>query len=66
MPNEFEKDDFFKIDCEPHLIGDMEHINHFPGAQMQGKATMRKVLLGSWCLHGLQIMPESGHIELPH
>lgn len=38
MPNESRKDDFFKIDCEPHLIGDMEHINHFPGVQMWWKA----------------------------
>ncbi len=32
------KDDFFKIDPECHLIGDMEHINYFPGVQMWWKA----------------------------
>ena len=35
---EFMKDDFFKIDCEPHLIGDMDHVNHFPGVQMWWRA----------------------------
>ncbi len=35
---EIEKDDYFKIDPEPHLMGDMEHINHFPGVQMWWKA----------------------------
>jgi len=35
---EFQKDDFFKIDPEPHLIGDMEQVNHFPGVQMWWKA----------------------------
>ena len=35
---EFMKDDFFKIDCEPHLIGDMERVNHFPGVQMWWRA----------------------------
>jgi len=38
MGKEFEKDDFFKIDPEPHLIGDMELINHFPGVQMWWRA----------------------------
>ena len=33
-----ELDNFFKIDPEPHLIGDMTHINHFPGVQMWWKA----------------------------
>jgi len=33
-----ELDKFFKIDCEPHLIGDMEPINHFPGVQMWWRA----------------------------
>ena len=32
------KDNFFKIDPEAHLIGDMTHINHFPGVQMWWKA----------------------------
>ena len=37
MANEF-NDDYLKIDCEPHLIGDMEPINHFPGVQMWWKS----------------------------
>ncbi len=37
--SDFIKDDFFKIDCEPHLIGDMEQVNHFPGVQMWWKAS---------------------------
>jgi len=32
------RDDYFKIDPEPHLIGDMTHINHFPGVQMWWRA----------------------------
>ena len=32
------RDNYFKIDPEPHLIGDMTHINHFPGVQMWWKA----------------------------
>jgi hypothetical protein len=31
-------DDFFKIDPEPHLIGDMAQVNHFPGVQMWWRA----------------------------
>lgn len=38
MTAEFEKDDYFKIDPEAHLIGSMEHINHFPGVQMWWRA----------------------------
>lgn len=41
MSNEcrvFEKDDYFKIDPEPHLLGDMTHINHFPGVKMWWRA----------------------------
>ena len=34
----FEKDDYFKIDPEPHLLGDMGAINHFPGVKMWWKA----------------------------
>jgi hypothetical protein len=34
----FKKDDFFKIDPEAHLIGEMETINHFPGVQMWWRA----------------------------
>lgn len=35
---DFRKDDYFKIDPEPHLIGDMELVNHFPGVQMWWRA----------------------------
>lgn len=35
---EFQIDDYFKIDPEPHLLGDMAPINHFPGVQMWWKA----------------------------
>ena len=50
MSNEFPKDDYFKIDPEPHLIGDMEPINHFPGVQMWWRAIAsisRPLILGS-------------------
>lgn len=43
------KDDYFKIDPEAHLIGDMELINHFPGVKMWWGATariMRPLTLG--------------------
>ena len=46
----FEKDDYFKIDPEPHLIGDMEPINHFPGVQMWWAAIAtiaRPLMLGT-------------------
>ena len=32
------KDTYFKIDPECHLIGDMEHLNYFPGVQMWWQA----------------------------
>ncbi len=35
---EFKRDNYFKIDPECHLIGEMEHINHFPGVQMWWRA----------------------------
>ena len=35
---EFQKDDYFKIDPEPHLLGDMTAISHFPGVQKWWKA----------------------------
>jgi len=40
-------DGFFKIDPEPHLIGNMEQVNHFPGVQMWWKAieSIRRPLL---------------------
>jgi len=46
--NNFIKDDYFKIDPEAHLIGDMEPINHFPGVQMWWKAVegCMRVLIG--------------------
>jgi predicted TIM-barrel fold metal-dependent hydrolase len=31
-------DNYFKIDPECHLIGDMEHLNYFPGVQMWWRA----------------------------
>jgi predicted TIM-barrel fold metal-dependent hydrolase len=33
----FRKDDYFKIDPEAHLIGDLTPIQHFPGVQMWWK-----------------------------
>ena len=38
MSTEFKKDDFFKIDPEPHLIGDIEAVSYFPGVQMWWRA----------------------------
>ena len=38
MTTEFKKDDYFKIDPEFHLVGDMSHIIHFPGVQMWWRA----------------------------
>lgn len=38
MSAEFKKDRFFKIDPEPHLVGNMEHVIHFPGVQMWWRA----------------------------
>ena len=34
----FAKDDFFKIDCEPHLVGNLERVSHFPGVQQWWRA----------------------------
>ncbi|MBW2366758.1 MAG: amidohydrolase [Deltaproteobacteria bacterium] len=34
----FQKDDYFKIDPEPHLLGDITAVSHFPGVQMWWKA----------------------------
>ncbi|MFZ5572736.1 MAG: amidohydrolase family protein [Thermodesulfobacteriota bacterium] len=36
--SQFNKDDYFKIDPEPHLIGNLEVVNHFPGVQMWWRA----------------------------
>ncbi len=38
MADSFQKDDFFKIDPECHLVGDMAPLVHFPGVQMWWKA----------------------------
>ncbi len=38
MTTEFKKDDYFKIDPEAHLVGDLEPIQHFPGVQMWWRA----------------------------
>lgn len=35
--NTFEKDDFFKIDPETHLLGSLKPVEHFPGVQMWWK-----------------------------
>jgi len=58
MAKEFEKDDYFKIDPEPHLIGDMEPINHFPGVQMWWKAidAIRRPLILGTPLEVLEIL----------
>ncbi|MCB8817837.1 amidohydrolase family protein [Desulfosporosinus shakirovi] len=48
--SEFQTDDYFKIDPEMHLIGEMETFNHFPGVQMWWRAIgniTRPLLLGS-------------------
>ncbi len=34
----FQKDDYFKIDPEPHLLGDLSGIDYFPGVKMWWKA----------------------------
>ena len=44
------KDDYFKIDPECHLIGNMEPVNHFPGVKMWWKAIAsisRPLMLGT-------------------
>ena len=49
MTTDFKQDDYFKIDPEPHLLGDMESIKHFPGVQMWWKAVeaaKRAMLMG--------------------
>jgi hypothetical protein len=50
MTAKFEKDDYFKIDPEAHLIGDMTPINYFPGVQMWWRAIAnitRPLILGT-------------------
>ncbi|MFA5903062.1 MAG: amidohydrolase family protein [Desulfobacula sp.] len=34
----FEKDNYFKIDPEFHIVGDMRHVLHFPGVKMWWRA----------------------------
>ncbi len=34
----FEQDDYFKIDPELHMVGDIAPLNHFPGVQMWWRA----------------------------
>ena len=48
MSNAFPQDEYFKIDPECHLIGDMGPINHFPGVQMWWRAidNIRRPLTG--------------------
>ncbi len=58
---QFEKDDYFKIDPEPHLIGNMDHYQHFPGVQMWWRATAnakRALLMG--------LKPRTFDIVAPH
>ena len=58
---EFKKDDFFKIDPEPHLMGNLDHYNHFPGVQMWWRAApnvKRALLLG--------LKPETFKVLEPH
>lgn len=38
MMTGFTRDDYFKIDPECHMVGDMEPLNHFPGVDMWWKA----------------------------
>jgi predicted TIM-barrel fold metal-dependent hydrolase len=47
MEANFEKDDYFKIDVEAHIIGDMKHIEYFPGVQAwwKGVAGATRMLL---------------------
>jgi hypothetical protein len=48
MSGEFTQDDYFKIDTEPHLVGDLGPIAHFPGVQMWWRAVdgCRRALAG--------------------
>lgn len=34
----FEQDDYFKIDPEPHIMGNIDAVKHFPGVQMWWRA----------------------------
>ncbi len=57
----FDKDDYFKIDPEPHLMGNLDHLNHFPGVQMWWRAApnVKRALL-----QGLK--PETFKVLEPH
>lgn len=49
-PRKGNSDNFFKIDPEPHLIGDMEPLNHFKGVKMWWKAidnASRPLIIGA-------------------
>ena len=35
---EIKMDNYFKIDPEPHLLGNLDQISHFPGVRMWWKA----------------------------
>ena len=56
----FEKDDFFKIDCEPHLVGNLSYVNHFPGVQMWWKSAHGVLRALMW---GLSPEKRPGEIE---
>jgi len=38
MKGDFQRDDYFKVDPEPHLLGDLAPIAHYPGVQMWWRA----------------------------
>lgn len=59
MAAEFIKDDYFKIDPECHLVGNMEPVMHFPGVQMWWKAVdgikrMMTTKMPARCFEGLE------------
>ncbi len=56
MSTEFKKDDYFKIDPEAHLVGDLEPIKHFPGVQMWWRAIegCKRALAGKMPPDGLE------------
>ena len=50
MSDNVSRDNYFKIDPECHLIGDLEPVNHFPGVQMWWRAIdhiMRPLVTGA-------------------
>jgi hypothetical protein len=59
LATEFRRDDFFKIDPEAHLVGDMTSVAHFPGVQMWWRAIdgcKRALITGmpARCFEGLE------------